>query len=747
MKSTKNKSYLLIIILISTYQAFNVGNFLNNFMPEETINEAINEVNEIHHDNKNDFHEMNEPEPDFGDLDAPVVHNNPNIFHDDSPIDLPYTLTGDYYKPNTKKFSSVKEYWEEEIFFLKWTENDIKPLYAIDTEKPVYKPGEIVRITILFYDRYTRKPLSLKEANIEKPTLKLLDANRKSIIKFDLEEFVDSSSQQDHYPRFFLNNAKISSIVEFKLEENFSGGFYTWEFSSENRKYEEKTNFFVSAYRNVKEAVVLDFNKDTLLPGDDVMAKVTLKLLGNAPSESSNLNFTYRVVDDSGKELESKSKPMQNYTGYIVYQTPDSLGEVRSLDIIVTLNYQGNELTAVKKLLITDIESVRVDFTPSGGKYTMNMENEVYFQAYADVDRTLPIEIENGNLIKLCYSVTEPDINGKPDNGGVEEKGDQGAVVEGVNPLDDPGNGGEIEFAPGNINGEEGLRRRVLESEPEPEKLSIWDRFFNYFKSMMDKFLHLNQQKIDDGGIPVPNNEIGEGNGAHGDGIWQNEKGLVTKSGLKVSPTNNYSKLPQNKYSTKKILDAGIEVTNKIKSNEDGKGSFSVVMEPNCSYYLTVTKSNFYNNFFMVNTSKEFYAIDHSDMRLKLNKKIFESEENLEVRVSKPEGVLATHVRLVIQKNGKILKEQLINFGACVQENGVGICDATASLKVGDLCEHDGGVYTVQIYREELFDHPEQESLIFVLPEKTLKISKQLNKDLYSPGDDVEIDITIDGKD
>ena len=43
---------------------------------------------------------------------------------------------------------------------------------------------------------------------------------------------------------------------------------------------------------------------------------------------------------------------------------------------LVNLNYNGNELTAVKKLVITDIESVRVDFTPAGGKYSMNMENE-----------------------------------------------------------------------------------------------------------------------------------------------------------------------------------------------------------------------------------------------------------------------------------------------------------------------------------------------------------------------------------
>ena len=148
----------------------------------------------------------------------------------------------------------------------------------------------------------------------------------------------------------------------------------------------------------------------------------------------------------------------------------------------------------------------------------------------------------------------------------------------------------------------------------------------------------------------------------------------------------------------------------------------------------------------MVNTSEEFYAIDHSDMRLSLNKNTLESGDTLEITVSKPEAVLATHVRLVIQQNGNIINERLIDFGPCFTENEMQICNGNVSLNVSEFNKHDGGTFTVQIYREKLFYSPEQESLIYVLPAQNLKIEKEYNKTQYSPGDTVEIDLTIDGK-
>jgi hypothetical protein len=718
IKSTRLKKCLLLLTLFSSLTMISVDDMLNQFYSTETIDNAIN-LKPIDH-----VFEGEDIMENTDDADATVSNHNDIDYQDDEPIPLPGSLTTDYYRPETEKYESVQDYWEKEILFMKWNDDDKKPLFAMDTEKPVYKPGEIVRVTIFFYDRFNKKPISLKDVGLMNPTLNLFDANRKSVIKFELAQYIDQPSTTTSYPKFHFESEKVSSVVEFKLDDDFAGGFYTWEFTCDSIKYQEKTNFFVSSYRNVKEAIILDFNKDTLLPGDDVMAKVTLKLLGNDSTNSqTELEFTYRVVDDTGKELESKTKKMKDRIGYIMYDTPQNLESVKSIDILVSLNYNGNELTAVKKLVITDIESVRVDFTPAGGKYSMNMENEVFFQAYADIDRTVPIEIENGTVIKLCYAFTEPDINTKPDNGKIEPNPEEPVQFANPNIAEEP-------------VADEG---RLLESERIYEG-SIWDKFLSYFTSMIDHFLGLDIQKIDDGGVVAP---IENGNDKD-DGIWNNEEGLKTKEGFHLSPTNNYSKLPQNKYSTKKILDAGIDVETMIKSNEDGKGSFKIIFEPNCSYYMTVTKSIYYTHFFMVNTSKDFYAIDHSDMRLTLDKKVMNHDDTLKVTVTKVKQTLATKFRLLVQNNGNILKEQVVNFGACETENVTEVCKGSVTLNVSEFNKNDGGVFTIQIYRDEVYDYPEQESLIYIYPQNRLEITKTYNKEKYQPGDEVEIDLKID---
>jgi hypothetical protein len=711
-------------------------NLLENLVEEEVVDEMVKEKNPIHMDNTTDSEK--------DDLDGAVSIENPDIYYDDQPVDLPYTLTSEYHWPETEKFKSVQEYWEKEILFLKWDSSALKPFYAMDTEKPVYKPGEIVRATILFYDRFTFKPISFKEVGFTNPVLKLLDANRKAKQTFELQQHVDAENESSVYPKFNFKSTKISSVVEFKLDSDFAGGFYTWELSSDNIRYKERTNFFVSSYRNVKESLILDFNKDALLAGDDIMAKVTLKLLGNdaviaetGTGGSSDLEFTYKVVDDTGKELESKTKKMNNKTGYIVYQTPADLGNVRSLDVLVSLNYNGNELNATKKLMVTDIESVRVDFTPSGGKYTIGMENEIYFQVYADTDRSVPIEIDNGSVVKLCYDDTEPDINIIPYSGGTSDNnGNGGDIMIGV-PEPEPGvDFGEPEPEPmvdGMAN--EG---RILESEPE---LSFWDKFLRYFTSMIDKFMGLDDEGADSGKGEVDNNEKEQ------TGIWLNEHGLKTKAGLHLAKTNNYSKLPQNKYSTKKILDAGMEVITMIKSNEDGKGSFKMKIEQDCSYYMSVTQSNYYTHFLMVNASRDFYFIDHSDIRLQVNKRVFEHNETLEIKVTKPESLSKEKdARIVFQRNGHIIKEEVVTYGACVQEEDTKLCHGSLNLPVSEFNSNDGGAFTVQVYCSDNFEYPEQEALVYVYPKNVLKIEKQYNKTLYMPGDTVELDLKIDGK-
>ena len=672
-----------------------------------------------------------------------VTHANPDLINGPGDEDvsfpaikLPYSMTDQYYRPKLEQFTSVQDYWEKEIFFAKLDGDISAPSYALQTDKPVYRPGETLSISVLFFDKFSRTPLTLKATAFKELKIVLLDGGKQKLSEFNLSENLDSNASTN--PIYSVTEDQISSIVQWKLATVFKGGFYTLELSSENLELIERANFFVSSYRNENEKLILDFNKDALMADDDLVGKVTLKLLGNsqiAESSTEELKLWYQIQASNGTVLHTEHKKMKQLSGYILYRTPKDLEGVTSLSIVATVDYNGRTLTASKQLSVVDIDSLRVDFTPGGGKYTRGFDNTVFFQAYGDVDRSLPIQIENAKVIEICYATVKPiqldNVNNNTTDGMPEPA------------LEEP----EELVAQAN-------QKRVLEKDLNQEAKEIdlekvkstgtglIDRLMNYFTKYVDQFLG-----FDPSSNSVPsqgehtNENNPEANQPQNDAPDQ-AKTVLNEAGFLVAQTNNYYRLPQSEYQETQITEKGKIITERISSNDEGKGSFQATFSPDCSYYLQVQNQNYLKKFMIVNTATSFFNIDQSDFLLKIGNTVLQHGEDLSFEVHKSEKILATHYRFVVINKGKVLKEEVLEFKNCAD----GVCVSSVKIAVGEFDKQNGGVFTLQVYREKMYDSPEQESLIFVYPEKTVSVGKSYEKTAYRPGETVNLNLKFDGK-
>lgn len=718
--SNNSKKLTLIFIIYLSSSILSWENQLEELLGdndaiEQAIKENLNQI--VDYEGETGMPHHNETKGnDEGDMNGYVA-------------DLPWTLSEDYTRPTTKGYTSFKAYWEKSIFNLENNEEELSPSYVIFLDKPIYKPNEFALVSVYFYDKYSKKPISLKDANLESPTLSLFDSNDQEILKIDLKE---PNNESIHW-----EDDKISGAVKVKIEEEYMGGSFYFLFSSENILFEEKVKFFISAYQNKKESIILDFNKDVLMTDDDLVGKVTLKLLGNDETlgesgtfDHDDLSFQYSIIDNWGKELGNGAKDLKEGSGYIIYKTPSMLENVDSLTIMVTLDYKGNKLSASKQISIVDITNLRVDFTPAGGKYSKNYVNQIYFQTYGNSLRTAPVEVQNAKILEICKSDFDGDNHPEPiiqdDDGSPNDTDDFPDVPD---PNEEPVMFENPEFA----------NQRVLENENTEiiQKKSFWQKFKEYFLNILDSFSGIKEAEeefkdeiIQDIGVePVENQHVMQGNG------------------IKMSLENNFSMLPQSIYKTVDITKYSKVVTERINSNEEGKGNFKLFLKDNCSYYLQVTKENFSTKFFITNTDQKWYAIDQSDLRISLQKNVFEHNESLKVTVHKHKKILATHVRVVIQNKGRILLEKLIDFStSCSTENEDEgeICEASFETEISAFSKSPtGGVFTVQVYREEMFYEPEQESLIFVYPKNKVKIIKKYSQTIYKPSQEVSLNLQI----
>ena len=207
--------------------------------------------------------------------------------------------------------------------------NDIgRVAFALFTEKPVYQPSESVEITLFAYDKWSKKPLTNCKDKLKLGSLKveIKDANDGKIST--LPGKIDDSMGVVTY--------------SYQMTKDFKGGFYKVEARYDNHLIDQ-TKFFVTSVRVRRNAVTLDVNKDALTSNDEVIGKVTLKMLTkgneyfNDGEPGEKLNYSVRVMDQNFKLLDIIEKKLLNGEGIFNFYTPQNLIGITDVIIICLL--------------------------------------------------------------------------------------------------------------------------------------------------------------------------------------------------------------------------------------------------------------------------------------------------------------------------------------------------------------------------------------------------------------------------
>lgn len=259
--------------------------------------------------------------------------------------------------------------------------------FALLTEKPVYQPGERVQITLYPYHKWSKKPLDSLEDKLALNSflVEVKDANDGKVATLSRK----------------ASESKNVCSYEFEMGDSFKGGFYKLE-AQYKGSLVDSTKFFVTSVRDRRNAVTLDVNKDALTADDEVIGKVSLKMLTKgdgffqkgAPGE--RLNYTVRVMDQGFRELEVLKKTLVEGSGMFSFFTPSLLSGLTSIIIVVEIFVEGEKLETSRQLSVKTLKDLFIRFVPDGGKYSLGFTNTVYFACFAGEDEKVTMALNNG---------------------------------------------------------------------------------------------------------------------------------------------------------------------------------------------------------------------------------------------------------------------------------------------------------------------------------------------------------------
>ena len=271
--------------------------------------------------------------------------------------------------------------------------------FSIITEKPVYSPGEKICVTVIVSDKMSKKTLSRNQMDT---------TTQASLLKIEIKDANDGKVS-DLAKQLDTESGVIYS--EFQTKESFKGGFYSVEIRSGTHLL-DKTKFYVTSIRERRNAVIIDLNKDTLSSNDQVVGKVTLKMLTKsdeffqkgAPGES--LNYTVTVCNQDMEALESFKRTLSEGEGIFQYYTPEDLNEVSAIVFLIDVWVEGEKLECSRQLAISSLEDMHLKIVPSSGKFVVGFENEICFGCFSGSEQKVEMALNYGEVIEM-------DINGE----------------------------------------------------------------------------------------------------------------------------------------------------------------------------------------------------------------------------------------------------------------------------------------------------------------------------------------------
>jgi hypothetical protein len=259
------------------------------------------------------------------------------------------------------------------------------PVYAthLVTDKPMYRPGEVVSFRSLTLDRFSLKPPRDDLRLVF--TLKHPDG-KEEVLLAGCDRFVDQHGRTLQGP----DGKPIRGVGagEYPIDPQAPGGEYTLTVKEgQNRFPPHKRSFIVNHYQPPRLNKKLEFGRKSYGPGGEVTALcIVTRAEGGAAVANQPLTATVQVdgkhYDAEGHQVADAALRLKtdgNGVGQFRFKLPAQIerGEA-SLSVQCT---DGGSIETIVRPIPIVLKKLQVEFYPEGGDLVAGVPNRVYFQA------------------------------------------------------------------------------------------------------------------------------------------------------------------------------------------------------------------------------------------------------------------------------------------------------------------------------------------------------------------------------
>ncbi|MBX7102565.1 MAG: hypothetical protein K1X57_00685 [Gemmataceae bacterium] len=250
------------------------------------------------------------------------------------------------------------------------------PVYLahLTTDKPMYQPGETVRVRALVLERGKLQPPT-EDLTL---TVTVLDPQGA-----ELSNIAGRSRLGDD------DKLRGLAATEFTLSESTPGGEYTVRLrESSGRAPEQTRKFLVNKYQPATIEKKLEFARKSYGPGDEVVA-VCQAARVSGPLANQPVSASAQV---DGKDLPVEHAKATDAKGGVVvkFRLPAEI-EKGSASVRVTFTDGGAVESLVKPVPVV-LRKLSVEFFPEGGDLVAGVPNRVYMQARTTLGKPADLE-------------------------------------------------------------------------------------------------------------------------------------------------------------------------------------------------------------------------------------------------------------------------------------------------------------------------------------------------------------------
>jgi hypothetical protein len=296
-------------------------------------------------------------------------------------------------------------------------------LTHLTTDKPIYQPGEVVHFRSLTLDRFSLAPA--REDFRLQYALTLPTGEQRAVLVGGNSLFGEGPKGQlapvlgpDGQP---VRGVGAGSLF---LPLDAPGGEYTLTVREERQRFAEQSRkFVVNRYQKPRLDKVLNFNRSSYGPGDEVQVscRATRADTGLALADRS-VRVLVQIDDKTfGADGKERAGPFNARTdtdgrALVRFKLPERIDRGQA-SVAVTFDDGGTIETIVRTIPVI-VKKLSVEFFPEGGDLVAGLPNRVYFQVRTPLGKPADIKgrlVVNGQVqsqpIATLTDATHPGVN------------------------------------------------------------------------------------------------------------------------------------------------------------------------------------------------------------------------------------------------------------------------------------------------------------------------------------------------